>query len=260
MPFYANFENVCAVNYTWPVVSVNLSTYHLVMFFCHSICTQNQLRPHTNESNSNVSVCSFLYNFTRSIDCRCILSEIITVMSMDQWKSGNRMKLSKLQLLVAILGFIAMNASGTFICAQSTTQEDDGSKFAESAEENHTIGAKNATGTQLNHASWVMLLNHVGGAITVNCAERGDDLGIHDLLNAQEYYFDFDANYWGTTLYWCNFLWQQRKAHVVVWSGPGFLGLDPVPCTHCLWDVRPEGFWRAESGQRARLVQAWVYP
>lgn len=37
MPLFANLENVYAVNYTWPVVSVKLSTYHLVMFFCHYI-------------------------------------------------------------------------------------------------------------------------------------------------------------------------------------------------------------------------------
>lgn len=106
----------------------------------------------------------------------------------------------------------------------------------------------------------VTITNNVGGPITVECSSKDDDLGIKFLPNTQTYILNFKPDYFGTTLFWCNFMWQQRRAHVVVWQGSGAMGVDPMPCRYCVWNVRADGFYRAEAGQPLKRVQFWVYP
>ena len=50
------------------------------------------------------------------------------------------------------------------------------------------------------------------------------------------------------------------RAHVVVWKGHGFLGVQWSPCDYCVWVVMPEGFYRAQVGQVPMWVQGWQYP
>lgn len=106
----------------------------------------------------------------------------------------------------------------------------------------------------------VNIINQVGGAITLQCASRDNDLGLRTLGNQQNYFFDFHQNFFGSTLFWCNFQWQQRTAHIVVWKGHGSSGLDWTPCDQCVWVLKPNGFYRQQAGQDLQFVQGWQYP
>jgi hypothetical protein len=157
------------------------------------------------------------------------------------------MGMNKLQILLIAFAFVNTMSTGFASAARSTTM------ITASKNINKSHG-------QLDSGASVTIMNHVGGFITLECSSKDDNLGIHDLLNSQSYYFSFTPNYVGTTLFWCNVMWQQRTAHVVVWSGPGFLQLDPVPCVHCVWDLKPNGFYRSEAGGPFTFVQGWQYP
>lgn len=72
----------------------------------------------------------------------------------------------------------------------------------------------------------------------------------------------FNANLWGSTLYWCNVDWQQRTAHVIVWKDANFWTGLGMPCIYCIWDIMPNGFYRTtlEKPNSRTFVQGWVYP
>ena len=95
--------------------------------------------------------------------------------------------------------------------------------------------------------SWVKIHNRVGGPITVQYASRDDNLGVHVLHNMQQPAWSFDESFFGTTLFWCNFIWQQHRAHVDVWSGGGIWKFVKL-CDRYVWDVAPNGFWQSEGG------------
>lgn len=118
-----------------------------------------------------------------------------------------------------------------------------------------------ATGFEFTaHQYPVTIENSVGtGPITAHCSSNTVNLGCHTIPNGHTYNLDFVPDYWGTTVFWCDFFWQQRRALVVVWAGPGNPAKH-VPCTYCEWAVEPNGFFCAESGKKLTYVQAWMYP
>ncbi len=146
-------------------------------------------------------------------------------------KRNGSAQLSILAMAVVVVVMMVMNSARP-ICAQETT----------------------------SGKLWVNIINKVGGAITLQCASKDNNLGTSVLGNQQNYFFDFHQNIWGSTLFWCNFTWQERTAHVVVWKGHGFLGVDWSPCDYCVWVFMPEGFYRAQVGQVPMWVQGWQYP
>lgn len=45
----------------------------------------------------------------------------------------------------------------------------------------------------------------------LHCKSKDNDLGYHTLGLNQSYAWNFHENFWGTTLFWCNFWWGNNK-------------------------------------------------
>lgn len=123
---------------------------------------------------------------------------------------------------------------------------------------------------RLNSAeyAWVTITNNVGGPITVDCSTKDDDFHSRAIANTQTYVLQyFVPNYWVSTVLWCDFIWQERRALVITWQGPGTQNPNQhpqlwKPCKYCVWDVKADGFYRTEAGPGwvLKLVQLWMYP
>jgi len=98
-------------------------------------------------------------------------------------KRNGSAQLSILAMAVVVVVMMAMNSARP-ICTQETT----------------------------SGKLWVNIINKVGGAITLQCASKDNNLGSSVLGNQQNYFFDFYQNIWGSTLFWCNFTWQERTS------------------------------------------------
>lgn len=165
----------------------------------------------------------------------------------------------------------SQNHHGTIVTS-STVRISGSTNTNDSVPSVVTGGPKNASTNSttsrlpLFPRDWVMINNHVGGPISFDCASHDDDMGMHSLDDDTDYYyFAFTPNLWGTTLFWCNFIMGGdaatfRQAHVVVYPGGGYIGRQPYVCTHCVWDVRVDGFYRSDSRNPYYLVQQWDAP
>jgi len=97
----------------------------------------------------------------------------------------------------------------------------------------------------LSSPATVNIYNQVGGTIRLHCKSKDDDLGEHTLLDGQHFGWGFTPNFWGTTLYYCDFVWGAKTAEGVVVYDDGSTKLE---CTHCVWQVHKDGFWVTEDG------------
>lgn len=97
----------------------------------------------------------------------------------------------------------------------------------------------------------------IGGTITVHCQSRDNDLATHSLPSGQTYGFGFKNNFWGTTLFSCEFLSPSgQQAGFQVWSSQV---RNDVFCYHCVWYVRPDGFYAMEKGApvQPKFMHPW---
>lgn len=94
-----------------------------------------------------------------------------------------------------------------------------------------------------------------GSSVTVRCQSADDNLGQHVLWPGQRWGFGFHLNLFNTTLFTCEFADGARHAAFIAWK----FSRDAKPpwCRKCEWYVRPDGFWRAEEGTPAQLMQFW---
>lgn len=46
--------------------------------------------------------------------------------------------------------------------------------------------------------------------LKIHCKSKDDDLGVHVLPYTQPYSFTFKINFWGTTLFYCSFVWKNE--------------------------------------------------
>jgi hypothetical protein len=63
----------------------------------------------------------------------------------------------------------------------------------------------------------------------------------------EHYGWGFSPSVWGTTKYYCIFGWAGRTKEVRVWTESEWLPhwkTIPRPCSHCLWHVKRDGFYR----------------
>ncbi|KAG0597866.1 hypothetical protein M758_12G026500 [Ceratodon purpureus] len=101
----------------------------------------------------------------------------------------------------------------------------------------------------------VRILNELPGTLTVRCQSKDADLQTQKLEAGRDYVFSFYLDTWGTTNYWCAFHFgKQWNASFDVFIGHG---METVPCVHCLWVVKTEGFLLAEEGQVPIIQKPW---
>ena len=115
----------------------------------------------------------------------------------------------------------------------------------------------------------VKIINDVGDPIRVHCKSGDEDFGEKTLVATQSFAWGFTPSIWGRTLYYCSFIWDsQRKItkNLRVWVDYKLFSSydsDHQPCTHCVWSVAKEGFFRMTSDTREKLPvfeSGWLNP
>ena len=75
--------------------------------------------------------------------------------------------------------------------------------------------------------------------LTVHCKSGDDDLGVHQLSHLASYAFNFRPNFWGTTLFYCNFQWTGFSHYFDIYKD--IRDREKCNYTLCLWIVGEQG-------------------
>jgi hypothetical protein len=87
----------------------------------------------------------------------------------------------------------------------------------------------------------VKIYNHVVGPLWMHCKSADTDLGEKTIADGQVFQWGFNDDFFGRTLYYCDFRWKARTQHVDVWTAS-------IGCKFCVWDVTQAGFYKHEEG------------
>ncbi|EEF45215.1 S-protein homolog 21 [Ricinus communis] len=81
--------------------------------------------------------------------------------------------------------------------------------------------------------------------LNVHCKSKDDDLGPHLLQLGEEFHFTFRVNFWGTTLFWCNFKWGKNHGgdYHIFWYRDDLLYDCGYEQKNCIWSARNSGMW-----------------
>ena len=81
-------------------------------------------------------------------------------------------------------------------------------------------------------------MNHK--VLNVHCKSKDDDLGNHVLKGNANFHVTFCVNVWATTLFWCNFNWENSHGgkYNVWWATT--LIKDYCNYDNCIWVARVE--------------------
>lgn len=89
--------------------------------------------------------------------------------------------------------------------------------------------------------------------VRVRCQSKDDDLHMHTLYREQTYTFGFDANFWGTTRFFCHFYWKNNDISFDVFKAEDDGSINDK---NCYWQVREDGFYhRCER----EVFEDWVH-
>ncbi|KAM7462282.1 hypothetical protein LguiA_030403 [Lonicera macranthoides] len=83
-------------------------------------------------------------------------------------------------------------------------------------------------------------------SLVFRCQSKDDDLGEHQLLVGQEYYWKFRVNFFKTTLFFCHFYWgDQDNVFDVFRASTPFPDCSPAAddTPRCYWLVKDDGFY-----------------
>ncbi|KAK9725544.1 hypothetical protein RND81_05G152300 [Saponaria officinalis] len=84
-------------------------------------------------------------------------------------------------------------------------------------------------------------ITHILGqnvVLNVHCKSKDDDLGEQVLTQGISYEFRFRPNFWGTTLFFCNFSWEGRSQSCTIYEYNR--DIDRC-CDICMWSVDSTG-------------------
>ncbi len=109
--------------------------------------------------------------------------------------------------------------------------------------------------TKLGQSMSVTITNNEPNSITVHSSSKDNNLQLQTLASRAVYGFQFNMNVWGTTLFGCEFQYQNQNAGFPVWQGPGFAGR--IMCQQCMWVVTPGGIYGGEKGETRSQYHAW---
>ncbi|XP_050216600.1 S-protein homolog 21-like [Mercurialis annua] len=84
-------------------------------------------------------------------------------------------------------------------------------------------------------------LNH--NVLKIHCKSKDDDLGEHVLRIKGQFHFTFKANFWGTTLFWCNLKWGKKHGggYRIFWYRDDLLSMCGYKEKRCTWSARNSG-------------------
>lgn len=115
------------------------------------------------------------------------------------------------------------------------------------------MGSASMAFAKKGHAD-VNIVNSISweSPLQVHCRNRHKHDALPDttVQYKQRVGFGFQPNPWGTTRYTCEFKWDRFWQEFPVWVDTFFLSFfETRPCTHCVWTVTVNGFYREEAGK-----------
>ncbi|KAF6141760.1 hypothetical protein GIB67_027938 [Kingdonia uniflora] len=104
----------------------------------------------------------------------------------------------------------------------------------------------------------LIVTNQLGTAMNIHCRSKDNDLGIHRLDDQQVSNWNFETNYWGTTLFWCSMAWMNPQGFLVKGSVTVFdEDRDGGKCMgDCRWYVKQAGVYRINNIRGETLFEA----
>ncbi|KAI3961785.1 hypothetical protein MKW92_052399 [Papaver armeniacum] len=94
--------------------------------------------------------------------------------------------------------------------------------------------------------------------LTYHCKSANDDLGERSLAFDVAWSWDFYVNFWDTTLFWCNFWWDEngipRQEGYQIYKAKRDLRRCPRICEY---DIRSDGVYSYRGAYESYLVYKW---
>lgn len=92
---------------------------------------------------------------------------------------------------------------------------------------------------------YVYIINELGSGINLNvhCKSKNNDLRLQHIPFQGNYTFNFKPNWWGTTLFFCHFNWQNQFYWFDIYTNDR----DYRRCKWCLWYVRQKNICLGEG-------------
>ncbi|XVF61735.1 hypothetical protein PTKIN_Ptkin08bG0154300 [Pterospermum kingtungense] len=78
--------------------------------------------------------------------------------------------------------------------------------------------------------------------LTIHCKSGDDDLGWHVIPVSLEWNWTFRANFFGSTLYWCNMSWSKHQGSFEVFV-MNYSMLQKCDFKECFWSARDDGLY-----------------
>lgn len=90
----------------------------------------------------------------------------------------------------------------------------------------------------VKHKTYLRISNYMAKKLTVHCKSKDDDIGVQILAPQASFEFSFRPNFWNSTLYFCQFIWE-GGSH---WFDIYVQTRDQHACVkHCNWFVTKTG-------------------
>ncbi|KAJ4846683.1 hypothetical protein Tsubulata_049343, partial [Turnera subulata] len=105
-------------------------------------------------------------------------------------------------------------------------------------------------GCFLSRRYHVRIVNNLNSNILdLHCKSGDNDLREQDISKNSDFGFSFCKNYWGTTLFWCNFNWGDNHGggYHIWWDKQEGYTECPCPHYHCIWSARDDGLYLKET-------------
>nr|XP_009775487.1 PREDICTED: uncharacterized protein LOC104225406 [Nicotiana sylvestris] len=80
--------------------------------------------------------------------------------------------------------------------------------------------------------------------LKIHCQSKNDDLGYHNLTYDQHFDFEFEENFFHTTLFFCHFWWPPKENSLNVFNDANrCIKHGPFHTHTCIWLVNLDGFY-----------------
>ncbi|CAF2046431.1 hypothetical protein BRARA_I03323 [Brassica rapa] len=111
--------------------------------------------------------------------------------------------------------------------------------LAASRVENVVVDAPAYIGKWAFMKTTVQISNRLGGGLTLvlHCKSKNNDLGIQTIAPDSSWSFYFRPNIFGTTLFFCRFMWAQQAHSFDIYDDYRDGVRKGNPCIDCTWNI-----------------------
>ncbi|KAG0573085.1 hypothetical protein KC19_VG147600 [Ceratodon purpureus] len=110
--------------------------------------------------------------------------------------------------------------------------------------------------------SSVNIINGLNDTFVLHCSSKDNDFGQVAVFPKTNYYWKFDPNIFGRTVYNCEFLWGKKKQEFPVWQGSDY-DERPTCCARgpCTYRINSDGIYSAVSSDTDdnSVAEEWTF-